>query len=256
MVLASYLDIWIASLMVTLRLVPALVFAPPFTLFRVPASARVLLAIGLSLWLVSARPELTAARIAEQNLIGIMIGEAAIGLTIALGLQITFAATSWAGQTLDIQAGFGLAMIADPTTNAQLPLAGTLVSYAAAMVFFTTGGQYDLMALWVASVETLPVGYGTVQPDIAAVGTFMGATFFIAIGLVGASVLAIFLADIVIAFLSRTLPQMNVLLLGFQVKAMLMILTLPISIALAGGLFLRLMRMALLEPAGFWKAAG
>lgn len=253
--MAAYIEIWIAALLVTLRLAPAMAFAPPFTLFRVPATIRVLLAIGLSLWLVSVRPELTSDRIAGQNLIGLLFGEVAIGIAIALGLQIMFAAIAWAGQAIDIQAGFGLAMIADPTTNAQIPLAGTILSYVAAMVFFTTGGQYDLLSLWVVSVETLPVGYGTLRPDITALGTFMGAAFFIAVGLVGASMLAIFLADIVIAFMSRTLPQMNVLLLGFQVKAMVMILTLPISIGLAGGLFLRLMRLAVFEPSGFWGRA-
>ncbi|MGQ7829946.1 flagellar biosynthetic protein FliR [Altererythrobacter sp. Z27] len=253
--MADYIQFWLASLMVALRLAPAMAFAPPFTLFRIPATIRVLIAIGLSFWLVAARPELTADRIAGRNLIGLLFGEVAIGIAIALGLQIVFAAIAWAGQALDIQAGYGLAMIADPTTNAQIPLAGTILSYVAAMVFFTTGGHYDLLSLWVVSVETLPVGYGTLRPDITAIGAFMGAAFFIAVGLVGVSMLAIFLADIVIAFLSRTLPQMNVLLLGFQVKAIAMIITLPISIGLAGALFLRLVRLAVWAPSSYWGHA-
>lgn len=251
--MSSFADFWTASLLVSLRLAPALAFAPPFTLLRVPGLVRVLLAIGLSLWLVSARPELTVARVTGQSLPGLVVGELMIGITIALGLQLVFAAIAWAGQAIDTQTGFGLAMLADPTTNAQLPLAGTILSYTAAMIFFATGAQYDLLALWLASVETLPLGYGILQPNMGALGSFVASVFFLAIGLVGAAMLAIFLADIVIAFLSRTLPQMNVLLLGFQVKAIMMVVTLPIAVAFAGALFLRLMQMALTEPTRFWS---
>lgn len=250
--MSGIVDIWIASLLVALRIVPTLAFAPPFTLMRIPATVRVLLAVGLSFWLVSARPELTSAHVAGNSLPGLVLGELVVGVAIALGLQLAFAAIMWAGRALDIQAGFGLAMLADPTTNAQIPLAGTILAYTAAMIFFATGAHYDLLALWLASVEALPLGYGIVQPDMTALGQYLATVFFLSIGLVGAAMLAIFLADIVIAFLSRTLPQMNVLLLGFQVKAMVMVVTLPIAISFAGALFLRLMRMAVTEPAFFW----
>lgn len=248
----SLISAWIASLLVALRLAPALAFAPPFTLMRVPATLRVLLAIGLSFWVVDARPELTSARIVGASLPGLVLGELVVGIAIALGLQLAFAAVMWAGRVLDIQAGFGLAALADPTTQAQLPLAGTFLAYLAAMIFFATGAQYDLIALWLASVETLPVGYGILRPDIVAVGQYVSSVFFLAIGIAGTSMLAIFLADIVIAFLSRTLPQMNVLLLGFQIKTILMTVTLPIGIGFSGALFLRLVRIAVTEPANFW----
>ncbi len=45
--------------------------------------------------------------------------------------------------------------------------------------------------------------------------------------------------------MSRTLPQMNVMLLGFQVKAMAMMAVLPIALSLSGALFLRMLRYAL-----------
>lgn len=245
----------VAALLVSLRLVPTLAFAQPFTLLRIPPMVRVLLAIGLSLWLVDARPALTSDRLAGHSLIGLFLGELMVGLSIGLALQLAFAAILWAGRVLDVQAGFGLAMLADPTTQDEQPLAGTILAYAAAAVFFTTGAQYDLLALWLASLETLPLGYGMLQPDMAALGSYIGTLFFLALGLVGASMLAIFLADIVIAFLSRTLPQMNVLLLGFQVKAMVMLVTLPISIAFGAALFLRIVRLAIAAPPTYWGTA-
>ena len=57
--------------------------------------------------------------------------------------------------------------------------------------------------------------------------------------------LVLFLLDLIVAFLSRTLPQMNVLLLGFQVKALATIAALPLALSFSGALFARLMRTAL-----------
>ena len=42
------------------------------------------------------------------------MGELVIGLSIALGLQLVFAAILTVGRAIDIQAGFGLAPLADP----------------------------------------------------------------------------------------------------------------------------------------------
>lgn len=251
--MGAWVDSLEASLLVSLRLAPALAFAQPFSLTRVPVTVRLLIAIGLSLWLVDARPALTADRLAGHSFVGMMAGELAIGVSIALALQLAFGAILWAGGVLDFQAGYGLATLADPTTREQMPLAGTVLVYGAAALFFTTGAQYDLLALWIASVETLPVGYGMLAPDVGAVGTYMGSVFFLAVGLIGVAMLAIFLADIVIAFLSRTLPQMNVLLLGFQVKAILLLVTLPLAVAFAGALFLRIIRLAMTAPPLWWS---
>ena len=248
-------DSLLAALLVSLRLAPSLAFAQPFTLLRVPVMVRVLLAVGLALWLVDARPGLTTDRLADHGLIGLFFGELMVGISIALALQLAFAAILWAGNVLDVQAGFGLATLADPTTQAEQPLASTVLAYAAAAVFFTTGAQYDLLALWAASLETLPLGYGLLAPDLAALGSYISGVVGLALGLVGAAMLALFLADLVIAFLARTLPQMNVLLLGFQVKAMVMLLTLPLSIALGAALLLRIARLALTAPPTYWGAA-
>ena len=248
-------DTVFAILLVTLRLGPTMAFAPPFTLLRIPVTIRVLLAVSMSIWLVASRPELVVQIGEGSSFLVLALGELLVGVALALGLQLTFAAILWAGRAVDIQAGFGLAMLADPTTNAQIPLAGTILAYGAGMIFFAIGAHYDVIALWAASFDALPVGYDLLSPNIAAVAQFMSVLFLLAVGLVGISILSIFLTDLVIAFLSRTLPQMNVLLLGFQVKAMVMLITLPICLTFALGLYLRLIRMAVTEPTGFWQVA-
>lgn len=240
-------DLVVAALLISLRIAPTFAFAPPFTLLRTPASVRLILALSLALWLSAVRPSQPPT---HDALAGVIAGELGIGIAFALALQIVFAALMAVGRALDIQVGFGLAQIADPTLRTQMPLVGALFSYGAAAVFFSTGASSDLVAIFARSLDETPLG-GPYAINIEMIVSHLYSSFILAAGLAGAAFLTIFLVDISIALMSRTLPQMNVLVLGFQVKVIALLLTLPVVFAFSGALFLRLVRLALDAMAGF-----
>ncbi len=245
-----------AVMLVSLRIAPTLGFAPPFTLLRIPAPVRVLLALALAMALVAGHPQAALGALEQgRSLLSLAAGELLVGGATALALQLAFGAIQWAGNAVDTQAGFGLSTIADPTSQVQMPLAGTVFAYAAALAFFASGGPYDLLALWSASLDALPVGHA-VQGDMAALGVLLGSCFGLALGLFGLVMLVLFLLDLTIAFMSRTLPQMNMLLLGFQVKSIAMLVTLPVALALSTGLALRLLRLAVESAPRLLDTAG
>lgn len=236
----------VAVLLLSMRIVPMLGFAQPFTLLRIPALVRLILAISLSAWLVHGNPGATwRAPFWQAGLPMVAVGELFLGISLALALQLAFAALLTAGRTLDIQAGFGLAVLVDPTTRAQMPLAGTLFAYTGAAIFFSIEGPQSLLALWAVSVEKVPLGTASLNGDPTVLMGYMGAVFVMAFGLAGVVLLTLFLLDLIVAFLSRTLPQMNVLVLGFQVKTIATALALPFALSSSGALFAQIMRSAL-----------
>ncbi|HEV7690379.1 MAG TPA: flagellar biosynthetic protein FliR [Hyphomonadaceae bacterium] len=240
-----YISGFLATLLLSLRIAPALSFAPPFTYLRAPAIVKLLLSIGLAAWI--AIPNQNAASgftLDISTFVTAAATELLLGVALALALQIAFAALLTAGRVIDFQAGFGLAVLADPALRTQMPLIGTLFAYAAAAVFFTTSGPTDMLALWRASIERVPIGGAPVMADLQALTVYISSAFALAFGIAGAVMLVLFLVDLTIAFLSRTLPQMNVLLLGFQVKTLTLLVTLPFVFAFSGALFLRLVRLA------------
>lgn len=235
----------LAALLLSLRIAPAFAFAPPFTMVRMPAIVRVILAISIAAWLVAGFPDQTWRAASEGSLIAAGASELILGISFALTLQLAFAALLTAGRAIDIQAGFGLAVLVDPTSRAQVPLVGTLLAYAAAIVFFATDGPAHLLALFAASVAQVPLGAATLGDNLGVIAGYMSVTFAMAFGAAGLIMLVLFLIDLAIAFMSRTLPQMNVLLLGFQVKSLAVLIVTPIAIALAASSFLAMMRFAL-----------
>lgn len=232
----------VATLLATLRIAPSLAFAQPFTLVRIPATVRVLLLIALSGWIVAAGPMPTPS--ALGGLAVAAAGELLLGIALALTLQMAFAALLTVGRSIDIQIGFGLAALVDPGTRNSLPLFGTVLVYAAAAIFFLGDGPLELLAVWSASFRAVPLG-AALMPDPEPLLAAVSGAFLVAMGLGGAVVLGLFLVDLAIAFMSRTLPQMNVLVLGFQVKTLAALMLLPAAIGLSGGLFLKLLRIAL-----------
>lgn len=237
---------WVAAtLLLSLRVSPVLAFAPPFSLFRTPALVRVLVALGLSGVMAAALPGVAFTSTAPAFLIEAAARELLIGATFVLAFQGAFAAIYVAGRTVDIQTGFGLAALVDPSSGAQTPLVGSLYAYAAAAVFFGVGGHLDLMRIIAASLEAIPLGQGVAPERLGPLSAFLGTVFGLAFGVAGGVILALFVADAAIALVSRTAPQMNALVLGFQVKTLLLMIALPLTLGISGALLARLAAVTL-----------
>lgn len=233
----------LAVILASLRIGPILAFAPPFTLVRLPAMARACLVIAFAMVL----PSLGEAGLAsawQGAFVHAAISELSIGIVMALILQLAFAMVAMAGRALDIQAGFGLAYLIDPTTHNQVPLIGALFTYAAAAVFFASGGAFDVLAVLAASFEAIPLGGAVGSSAVHQVIGYLGAVSVLALGIAGLASTVLFLIDLVVAMMSRTLPQLNVLVLGFQVKAMAALLLLPAALGLSASVIARIIRLA------------
>jgi flagellar biosynthetic protein FliR len=238
---------WMLScLLLGLRFAPTFALAPPFSLLQMPSLFRPLFGFGLAVCLVAAYPEQT--RLVDMSFYGVVTAaarEMMLGTMFVLAFHLTFGALYLAGRTIDIQAGYGFALLIDPKSQAQTPMVGMLFALAAGSVFFAMDGHLSLLRLFAASLEAVPLGSWHMPGSIAKVTEFTALVFLIGSGVGGAAMLALFLIDIVIALLSRTVPQMNVMVLGFQVKTLILYLILPMSFGIAGALFARLMALTL-----------
>jgi flagellar biosynthesis protein FliR len=241
-----------SSLLFSLRLTPVLTFGPPFSLTPAPPIVRVLIAIGLSAWMMAARPMAQVVDLDAGVLAVVTAHELLVGTLVLLAFQLMFAAIAMAGRVVDIQAGLGIATLIDPTTRANTPLVGTLFAFVGGMVFFAMGGADQLMRILAASLEAAPLTEARMPGDFGRVLADASAMSTLALGAVGGLVLALFLTDLTIAQLSRTVPQMNVLVLGFQVKTILLLIALPISMGAAAAVMARMVSATLEALPGFF----
>jgi flagellar biosynthesis protein FliR len=238
---------WVlSSLLLSLRIAPVFALAPPFSLVRMPAVFRVLFGVGIAACLVAAYPE--AARVDGLSAGAFMVTavrELFLGSILVLAFQLPFGAIYLAGRTIDVQAGFGFAGLIDPSTQNQSPLAGTLLAYAAGIIFFAMDGHHELLRIIGASLDSIPLGSARAPSSLAPLFGFVSAAFLTGLGVGGFMILALFLVDLSVTMLSRTAPQMNVLVLGFQAKTLVFLLAFPITLGVSAAVLARLLRQTL-----------
>lgn len=236
----------LSSLALSLRIAPVFLFAPPFTLMRVPKLFLWLMGMGFAAMLVGAFPG--TARLPDAKLATLLVAsvrELTLGAIPVLSLQLMFGALYMVGRTIDIQSGFGLSLLIDPTTRSQRPMIGTIFAYLAGMSFFAMSGHMELIRFFSASLDLVPLGGDRASAGLVPLTSYMFSIFLMAFGVGAAAIIALFLADISIAALSRTVPQLNALLLGIQVKAILVLLAVPVAVGLSGVLLLQMCTEAL-----------
>ncbi|WP_186209018.1 flagellar biosynthetic protein FliR [Burkholderia gladioli] len=231
-----------ATLLLSLRTGPVFALAPPFSQMLIPMRVKAALTLTLSTCLASTIP--------YENLDGVDVVSAALwecllGLAIAFAFQAAFAALSFAGRVLDVQAGYGLAMIIDPGSRSQVPMLGTILTMTAGVIFFAENGHRDLLGLLIALTQAFPPASVQVVADPAVFASYFGTLASVALAATAAVMLTLFLTDLAIAFLARALPQMNALVLGFQVKAFVTLAAMALSAGALTPVVLRLTRLAL-----------
>lgn len=235
-----------SAILLSLRVAPVFAFAPPFTLIRMPMTFRMLMSLGLAACIAAANPAAAAVTDASAGAILVTAArELLLGTIFLVAFQLSYAALQVAGRTVDIQAGFGLSLLIDPTTRGSVPLVGTLFVYATGAIFFAMDGHAELLRTLAASLDAVPLGAHQLQATPASLIAFISLVFLNAFGVAGGAMLALWLCDLAIAMLSRTVPQMNVLILGFQVKTIVLLLVLPVTFGVAGALLARMSRITL-----------
>ncbi|WP_442484892.1 flagellar biosynthetic protein FliR [Aeoliella sp. SH292] len=232
---------WLESMLLTKIAVFALVLArigalvataPLYKLETVPMTVRGLLAVTLSLMIMPLYVHLSYT--SPWNLIAfgsLLINEVLIGLLLGLGLQILFSGVQIAGQIVAQLSGMSLAEVSDPSFDSGTSIFTEIFHYTTMAVFVALGGHRLVMAALLDTFEWAPPGHAMLGESFAELMVeLLQQSFYLGIQAAAPIMIALFLSTLVLGLISRTLPQINVLAVGFGLNAMLTIGAIFISI--------------------------
>lgn len=209
----------VALLLCSLRISAVLMLAPILSAIGVPSRIRIVLTLALALGLV------TGLHLPYHHLptdisplLGMAVQEIVLGAVLAFGIFAAFAAFHFAGSALDIQIGFNIANVFDPVTHSQAPLLASLFSLVAALLFFLLEGHHALIRGIAWSLERVPLGMAFPVSDPALIIRQFGTLFGFGLLLAAPVLFVLFLVEISLGVLSRTLPQLNLFLLSPPIK--------------------------------------
>lgn len=157
--------------------------------------------------------------------------ELAVGAALGFIAGLVLMTVQMAGELADFQAGFGFAGLVDPTFDFPPSIIGRFQYMLAWLVFLGLNGHHYLLSGVADSFRTLPLAIFSVNPAMGEGVFVLAARLFVITIKIAAPVMgAVFLADIAIGMVARTVPQMNILVLGFPVKMFMALLTVALSL--------------------------
>ena len=196
--------------------------APLFSSMAVPVRFRAALAMVMAAMMFplvasQAPAELTLS----MALIG-GVGEVLIGATIGLALATLFCGVEVGGLLVGQQAGIALGQVFNPIQNRQTSIVGQIYSMVLILVFLLAGGHREMIAALLDTFEVIPMlSMRFDEPLMLLLVEMLASAFILAIRLAGPVIIALFMSSIAMGFLSRTMPQFNILSVGFPIRIMI-----------------------------------
>lgn len=223
--------LWV-FLAVLARVSPPLMLAPPTRSAAVPMRVRAGIALGLSA-LIAPLAYNNASPI-PQDLINIvlgMMGEVILGLMLGSVILLAMTSLQISGQMIGNLAGMDLATSADPNSDEEMPVIANLLGWLATAIFVILGGHRQLLDCCMESFASYPAGIVQFQASwLDELDTIIRHTFLIGIRAAAPLAVALLLSNLVTALLARTLPQLNVLAVGFNINAMALLTLLFLAV--------------------------
>lgn len=232
--IASNIDVF---LLIAARIGGIFITGPVFSNRVIPNQVKALLTILLSMIMFTGlhlRPPAIPEQLGPFTLY--LASELIIGLIIGFVIQLTFAAIQFAGQAIDMQLGFGIVNVIDPVYGIQAPLVGSFQNLLALLLFLTTNSHHYMLAALYESYKLIPIfglagGKAASELMIQLFGNMLVTGLKLAIPVVG----AMFVAEVALGLMARTVPQMQIFFVAMPAKIalglILLIIVLPVYLA-------------------------
>lgn len=218
------------------RVTGLFLMAPIFSSRQIPIVMRVFLVIMISGILAFVTPIKTAVPIDNSGYFVLALAsEILVGYTLGFVTYAVFAGIQTAGQLIDMQMGFGIVNVMDPQSGTQIPLMGNFQYLVALMVFLGIDGHHLMIKALHDSYSYIPVMGASFDGNFVQFIMNLAAYIFVIAVKLGAPVVtAIFMADMALGFIARTVPQMNVFIVGLPLKIwgglFMVLVTMPIFV--------------------------
>jgi len=145
--------------------------------------------------------------------------EMLVGSVIGLIFAILFNAVRMGGNVFGYQIGLIIANIFDPETNSQTSIIGEFWYVIATLIFLAIDGHHAILSAFSDSYTLVPVGiFNFSGPAGEQLIRITAYSFSIAIKLAAPVIITLFLTEVALGVVARTVPQMNIFIVGIPVK--------------------------------------
>ena len=227
--LFEYRDVFI---IIFVRVIAVIAFLPIIEETRMPRIALSGLALGIALP-VFFKTDVTMTYY-EPNLVSysvLLIKEMIVGLILGFVVKLFFQVYPFVGSLLSMQGGLSMSVVMDPTSGMQATQIGRLYNLGLAAIFIQSGGYHWFIQTLVESFNLIPIGKAIFSNNmVMGMVETMKVYFELGLKLSMPIVGVILVVDFAMGILARTVPQMNMFVIGIPIKMIILFILLIMMI--------------------------
>lgn len=206
-------------LAIAMRIAGFVFIAPFFSTSSMPQRAKLLLSFSVALIAYFVVPQEPLKYYGVIGYAGLIISEAIAGLILGLFANLAMYILSFAGQIADMEIGLSMVNQFDPSSKMQVTITSTILNRAVLLTMVATNLHLYVLRAIIDSFVLIPVGQVKFSPYfyegyVGFLLDFMVLAFRIILPVFA----ALLIVNAVLAVLAKAAPQMNMFVIGFQLK--------------------------------------
>ena len=225
---------FLVLLLVMARVGTFFVTMPILSLKQLPSVCKLAIICALSFMIYQWLPSI---EIDVQNLLGfgmLVAREAVLGIVLGWITNMMFLAIQSAGDFIDSFAGLKMSTSYDPISGTSGSIYSSLFNWMGSLLFLMMNGHHYLIRGIVNSSFFLPIGASEwFQFELEGIVSVVTQSFLLSIQLALPMCMILFLVDIVLGLINRSVQQINVFILGMPLK---LLVSFILMIILFGGM--------------------
>ena len=224
-------------LLVFIRVISFMFVAPFFSMSNMPRRIRIGFSFFVALFLYQSVPRQS---IVYDTLIGysvIVMKEVLTGLLIGFAANLCASIVSFAGHIVDMEMGLSMASMFDPTTKETSTITGIYYNYMVLLMLMISGMHRYLIQALAETYTLIPVNGAVIRTDtlLAAMLEFMANYIIIGFRICLPIFAVMTILNAVLGILAKVSPQLNMFVVGIQMKVLVGLSILFLSTSMLPG---------------------
>ena len=208
----------VTYLLLFVRISSFLAFMPFFNYTAIPINVKAAFAFWLCFLLFPITPKF-AYEINIATILLSVLNEVAFAFFVGMALQVVFDILKYAGEQISFVMGFTMANVLDPNAGIQTTIVSQFFTWVAILVFLSFGGDHLEILFLNKTLRVLPFGeFSNYHNVYEYFITYMTKYFLLGIAMAFPILAISLMGDIIFGMIMKTMPQFNLLVVGFPIK--------------------------------------
>ncbi len=210
----------VAFILLFFRFASLFLAVPIFSHKNIPMNVKAAMAFFFTIVFYSSMPSITF-EVTFPNVLMAVLSEFLFGLCIGMVLLLSYNVITFAGGQISFMMGFSMASAIDPQSGVSMPIISQFLSLMALMVLLVLDLHHWMLLYINNSLSTIPLGGFIMSEDLFNYIIYATSRMFLVGFMIAFPIIALsWLADVIFGMLMKTMPQFNLLVIGFPIKIM------------------------------------